>query len=375
VCIAYASTFDALTTEDAPAAAVEHAGRRLAVAVCVAIVASVVAAWLARRIARLVGVSTRGRRVFAVALASGALVVLVGALAVAGGPFAAFDKVQDRFNAETVGTVDLNDRLFTISGNGRSEQIRVAWHAGRDRPLFGWGSGTYEYIWYERRPDTFVVRDAHSLYIETFAELGLIGLALLVTALLVLVVGAVRVRRMRFAAAAFGMFAAWAAAVVIDWHWEMVGVTITALLAGAVGLVSSERGTRVRLRGPARPVLIAACLVLSVCAVWSLVGNQALFAGREALARKDWSEARTDARRSRALLFWSAEPDVVLGDAEAGLGDRQGALQAYRDAVATDPHNWVAWLRVAQVARGGERVNAYRRVRQLNPREEGLPGA
>jgi tetratricopeptide (TPR) repeat protein len=125
----------------------------------------------------------------------------------------------------------------------------------------------------------------------------------------------------------------------------------------------------------ARVLLVAVCVALSVCAVWSLVGNQALFAGQEALTRKDWSAARQHARRAQSLLFWSAEPELVLGDAEAGLGNRQAALQAYRDAVSTDPQSWVAWLRVAQVARGSERAEAYRRVRQLNPREEGLPGA
>jgi hypothetical protein len=115
-------------------------------------------------------------------------------------------------------------------------------------------------------------------------------------------------------------------------------------------------------------------VLLSVSAVWSLVGNQALFAARDAVAREDWSAADRDGRRARALLFWSFEPDVVLGDAAAGSGDREGALHAYRDAVAADPNNWATWLRLAQVARGSERAAAYDRVRELNPREQGLPG-
>jgi hypothetical protein len=121
-------------------------------------------------------------------------------------------------------------------------------------------------------------------------------------------------------------------------------------------------------------MLASGGVLLSVLAVWSLVGNQALFAGREALARKDWVAAREHARRAQTLLFWSAEPAVVLGDADAGLGERGGALGAYREAVATDPQSWVAWLRLAQVARGPERAAAYRTVRELNPLEEGLPG-
>jgi hypothetical protein len=60
--------------------------------------------------------------------------------------------------------------------------------------------------------------------------------------------------------------------------------------------------------------------------------------------------------------------------AAAGLGDRAEALGNYRDAVDADPRSWVAWLHVAQVARGAERTAAYWWVRELNPREEGLPG-
>jgi O-antigen ligase len=372
-CIAYASTFEALTTESAPARAAEQAGHRVLVLGCVAIVASALAAWGSRWVAKRFDVSARGRRRFAVALATLAVAVVAGALVAAGGPAAAADTLRQRFD-EHVATADLNNRLFSVAGNGRSPQYHVAWRAGLDHPILGNGSGTFEYLWYEHRTTLLIVRDGHSLYLETFAELGIVGLALLVTALVVLAVGAIRARRMRFGAAAFGAFVAWSAAAAVDWHWEMVGVTLTALLAGAVGVVTAERRAPSRLRAPARPVLIVACVVLSVCAVWSLVGNQALFAGRDALGREDWVEAREHARRAQNLLFWSAEPALVLGDAAAGLGDRHEALRDYRDAVATDPHSWVAWLRVAQLARGPERAKAYRRVRQLNPREEGLPG-
>ena len=226
----------------------------------------------------------------------------------------------------------------------------------------------------EARPNLLVVRDGHSLYMETFAELGLVGVVLLGGALLVLVFGGVRARRQRFVASGLGALFAWAAASAFDWHWEMVGLTLTALLVGSAGLVASERRSLPMLGGSARVAVATLTSVLSVLAVWSLVGNQALFAGREALTRKEWTDARDDARRAQALLFWSHEPDIVLGDAAAGLGDRERALESYRSAVATDPRNWVAWLRLAQVARGAERNAAYNRVRQLNPLEEGLPG-
>ena len=219
-----------------------------------------------------------------------------------------------------------------------------------------------------------IVRDAHSLYLETFAELGFVGLLLLVGALVAPVLAAIRARRQRLAAAGLGALAAWCAASAFDWHWEMVGVTITALLAAATGLVAAEHGPRRVLGRRARAAAIAAGLALSVFAIWSLVGNQALFAGRDALARRDWASAREHGRRAEGLLVWSAEPEIVLGDAAAGLGDRQAALRSYRKATTIDPRSWVAWLRLAQVARGPERAAAYRAVHELNPLEEGLPG-
>jgi tetratricopeptide (TPR) repeat protein len=375
VCIAYGSTLDALTTEDAPTALAAQQGHRLAALVGASIGLTVIMAWGARAASRKTDVTARGRRWFALGLAAVAFASVVGGLASLGGPVSAVDDLKARFNAEpSTGAADLNERLFSVSGNGRSEQLRVAWSAGRERPLIGHGAGTFEYIWYRERPDLLVVRDAHSLYVETFAELGLIGVALLLGALCTLAAGAIRARRQRFVAVGLGVFAAWAAAASVDWHWEVVGVTMTALLAASAGLVASERRSTLHIRAPLRAVLVSAGCLLSLAAVWSLVGNQALFAGRDALARKDWATADDDARRAQALLFWSAEPKLVLGDAAAGLGDRDGALQAYREAVATDPESWVAWLRRAQVARGAERAEAYRRVQELNPREEGLPG-
>jgi hypothetical protein len=250
----------------------------------------------------------------------------------------------------------------------------VAWDAGVDHPVAGTGAGTFEFIWYEQRPSGLIVRDAHSLYVEMFHELGVAGLALLVAALSLPIVAVIRSRRSRFVATAFGAYVAWLASSALDWHWEMVGLTTTALLVGSVGLVSAERRSRGPLHDGSRLALVGMTGTLSVFAVWSLVGNQALFAGREAVARKDWAEAHDHARRARALLGWSHEPSIVLGDAEAGLGDREGALDAYREAVETNPRSWAAWLRLAQVARGPERVAAYDRVHQLNPREEDLPG-
>jgi O-antigen ligase len=372
--VAFASRQDALTNENSPPAAAARDGHRLAWVVAALVIASAALAWLTHRVSDAVPADARKRRLVDIGLAGGVVILLVIALVAVGGPGATASKLRDRFDAAPVNGSDLNDRLFSVSGNGRSQAIRVAWDMAAGHEIGGTGAGTYEYIWYERRPSELVVRDAHSLYLETLGELGIVGLLLLSAVLIVPLLGAVRGRRSRFAAPAAGAYLAWVAAATLDWHWEMVGVTTSALLAGSVGLLVAERGRRDTLAPSVRGGLIAATVLLSVAATWSLVGNQALFAGREAVAREDWAAAREDGRRARALLFWSAEPDLVLGDAAAGLGDRAEALRNYRAAVDADPRSWVAWLHVAQVARGAERSAAYRRVRELNPRETGLPG-
>ena len=114
--------------------------------------------------------------------------------------------------------------------------------------------------------------------------------------------------------------------------WEMVGLTSTALLVGSACLLWAERVSRGGLLAGTRLALVGLTGVASVFAVWSLVGNQALFAGLDAVGRENWREARDDGRRASALLVWSHEPDFVLGDAAAGLGDRESAAQFSADS-------------------------------------------
>jgi len=372
--LALASRQPALTNENSPVEAAAREGHRLASILVGLVIASAALGWAAYRIAEAVPADRRRRRLVDVALVIVAVsAVAIGFVAVGGRD--AFGDLRERFEAApTYSGSDLNGRLFEVSGNGRGETIAVTWDMVSEHPVAGMGAGSFEYVWYERRPSQQVVRDAHSLYAEALGEIGIVGVLLLGGVLAVPLLGAVRGRRSRFTASATGAYLAWLAAAALDWHWEMVGVTMTAFLVGSVALLTPERGRENALSSAARGVLIVAAVVLSVGATWSLVGNQALFAGREAVAREDWAAAREDGRRARALLFWSAEPDLVLGDAAAGLGDRAEALRNYRAAVDADPRSWVAWLHVAQVARGAERSAAYRRVRELNPRETGLPG-
>ena len=71
-----------------------------------------------------------------------------------------------------------------LAGLGdRAQYWRVAWRAFERHPLLGSGAGTFDEQWLRYRGSGVSVRDAHSLYLETLSELGVVGLLLLVALL------------------------------------------------------------------------------------------------------------------------------------------------------------------------------------------------
>src|SRR5919106_3205059 len=127
-CVAVASQSEALTTEDSPRVDAVAEGHRLALFVAGFVLASAVLALAARWLAVHVPVPRWVGRVANVGFAAlGVLAVVVG-LVLVGGPGTALSEVEKRFDAPvTVEGANLNDRLFSASGNGRAESVGVAW--------------------------------------------------------------------------------------------------------------------------------------------------------------------------------------------------------------------------------------------------------
>jgi hypothetical protein len=129
------------------------------------------------------------------------------------------------------------NQRFASLGSNRYGYWRVAIDTGVDHPLAGVGASGFRNQWLKRRKVDENVRDAHSLELETFAELGLVGVAILAT-LLAATGLAVRAALETDAALAAGPAAAltaWAFHSAIDWDWEMPALTLLAVvLAGAL---------------------------------------------------------------------------------------------------------------------------------------------
>jgi O-antigen ligase len=123
------------------------------------------------------------------------------------------------------------------SGSHRYTYWRVALQAFADDPAIGLGAGGFQTAWLERRDIDESVRDAHSLPLETAAELGLLGLLLLALSAGGVVAAIRRLGRSdpALAAGPTAALAVWAAHASIDWDWEMPAVTlVAAVLAGVL---------------------------------------------------------------------------------------------------------------------------------------------
>jgi O-antigen ligase len=147
-------------------------------------------------------------------------------------------------------TVEQTEQIETGAGRvttlktQRGEYWRIALGSFADHPVAGVGTGGFHVeLWRERDDDQFAY-DAHSLYLETLAELGLVG-ALLLLAFGFSLAGGLA-RRARAApgdpllAAAGGVLAAYAVHAGLDWDWEVPAVTLVALLLAAAAIQRPE---------------------------------------------------------------------------------------------------------------------------------------
>ncbi|MGI8413701.1 MAG: O-antigen ligase family protein, partial [Solirubrobacteraceae bacterium] len=134
-------------------------------------------------------------------LAATVVTALLIAAAAAGPGLANQAWHQFRHSAPSAGT-NPTARLTNLGG-GRYDLWSVALKAFDQRPFGGTGAGTFEFWWNRHQPVPEFVRDAHSLWIQNMAELGLPGLLLIVVfAGTALALGLTTLRRSRRARSA-----------------------------------------------------------------------------------------------------------------------------------------------------------------------------
>src|SRR6266540_6365994 len=268
----------ALTPVGHPLPQAAHAGHRLVLALAVlAVLQAGVVAGLALLERRLT-ISRDLRRAYIGALATLTLAVLAFGLVRIGNPVSFVSRATDAFRSDAgAGGGSLNGRLVNLSSDYRVHYWSAAWHEVREHPVLGAGGNEYRRYWLRHRPNDFGVLNALNLYLETLADLGPLGLALLLIALGIPLVAGARSRGAPLVPVAAGAYVAFLAHAAIDWDWQLPVVVLAALACASALVLAARRGESLRpLRTRLRVVTLAAAIPLAAFVFVAQLGNNAL---------------------------------------------------------------------------------------------------
>ena len=363
----------------------EHAdaGARVAAVLVVTMAGSALAAWLAAWLLR--GAGGAARRHAGRALAGLALVAAAALLVAVARDAGSVERQWDAFRTYAPGTRprdgSIVDRLAVAGGSGRWQQWEIAAGQFADAPIAGTGAGDFAAQWDRHRTIDQEVRNAHSLYLETLAESGLLGAALILASLGAGGLAVVRLRRAGDEGTA-GVAAVAAAGVAVvvahaagDWDWQIPAATLPAVvLGGALLKAAALAGGTARRPGTAGTVAgVAVALVAAAAFLGPAAAAARVDGAREDAAAGRLGAALDDARDAAALDPRNADARLLEAQVLTDLGRPAEADGAYADAIRRAPRRWdvpADWA--AALIRRGDDVSAralLRRAAALNPRE------
>jgi hypothetical protein len=359
-------------------------GNRGAVLVAAALVGAMVVGFVGAWMTQVLGVDRRRLPAGMARTITIACSVAAVALAAVVGP----RLIRDGWHSFTrpvkvVVSVDPSARLLNLSGT-RYVVWKSAIAAFDAHPLDGSGAGTFEF-WFNRHSggDSQFIRDAHNLWLENMAELGLPGLVLMLVFAGSAIGVAVVVRRKARRSSSAGLSTAFLGAFVVflfhasvDWMWESTAITVLAIAGIAVlgaRLSERERG----IPWPLRATLVALCVGAGALQLPGLLSTTAIRNSQAAERQRNgnlalsWANAAVDAEPWSASAY--EQRGLVLEAAH-----RYGAAAAdLRRAIANEPTNYVHWLNLSRVeterSRIGPALVDYARAQQLRPGSIAFP--
>jgi len=274
----------------------------------------------------------------------GLTTLVVAALAIAvvrsGGPV---DFVRDRWhefsNPVSAQVPNAPGRIASVSSSNRWRWWTEAWDAFVDHPLRGTGAGTFGLTDRLERDTSLAVTEPHSAPLQDLTETGLVGFALISTALVAAALAIWR-RERSGALTALGLAAALCVVhSLVDIDWDYVAVqgpfflTVGALVSGPP---RPAVGRRQLLRSAVLAVAALAALY-SLASPW--LADRRIDKAYDALVRGDRGTARDEARAAQALNPLAVQPLWVWALTERG----EQALELYRRARDLEPKNPETW--------------------------------
>lgn len=290
--------------------------------------------------------------------------------------------------------LDGTGHLLSDSSSGRWQYWSTAFHALEEQPLRGIGAGDYPSFWDKNGALPAPILNAHSLPLETLAELGLVGgLLLLVVAVAPLLAC---LRRLRSAgspqaslamAVALAAYAALAVQALVDWIWQVpavfaIAIAIGAVMAGPAGeeaeeVVEDGRGggrepAPATVGGRWLRIAAAGAAVIAIAA-----GGVQLFAQTKidsataALDSGDPALARSEAQAAASIEPFSSVPRLEEALGFRAVGRYDEAKVAIDEAITRAPEDWTLRLVSVWIDRArGRQAAANEQMEQmlhLNP--------
>jgi hypothetical protein len=330
--------------------------------------------------------ASRNPRVLRGIALGAALIAIAVAIAVGGRAWHQFSSNEVRPPSSP------QEHLTQFYGSGRGEFWRVGVDAFEEKPLLGHGAGTYPISWHLLRHNSVSNLDAHSLYLQGFAELGVLG-GLLVLAMvgILLWTGVAAWRaaqgpRRDLYAALLGASFAFAICSAIDWFWKIAAMGAIFFLATGV-LVAARcaqvAGARVAGNGhqPQRRYRLAiGGLVVAWIAAVALVGpllvSREIDASNSAVAEGNLASAVSDAKAARSIEPWATSPYKQLGLLAELEGNYPSAIEWLNKGIEREEESWLLYFLRARVEhKAGENRAAradQRKAQRLNPEEKCL---
>jgi O-antigen ligase len=331
---------------------------------------------------------SRDRRILRGVAIVGALVAIGAAIAVGGRAWDQFSKPDQQFPGNPA------EHFSQINGANRHEFWRVAVDSWEEEPLLGTGAGTYQFSWDKLRHISVPVLDAHSLYLEAFSELGVVGGLLvlgLVGALLWTGFAAWRAaggRQRELNALLFAACLAFAVGAAIDWFWEIAAAgAIFFLAAGALVAARCVQIAQARAQGNGSGLgerrrfgLTVGGLALAWIVALALIGpllvDRELDTSNAAAADGNLPSAVDHAETARSIEPWAATPYVQLSLLAESQGEYELAAERMDQAIDREEGNWqLYYLRAKIEHQGGDEATAradLREAKRLNPEEKCL---
>ncbi len=254
--------------------------------------------------------------------------------------------------------------LISARGNGRAQFWEAALDAFGSSPVEGIGAGNYELYWNAHPEAPLWLVNAHSLYLESLAELGIAGLLCVLGFFAAAVVAAVR--RVGSSpggevAVALAVLTAAALSAGLEWTWQLPAAFAPVMIAAGLltGAATSAPATQLPRRaygGLARVARGAGAIAIAWLAVWTagvaLLTDLKLDSSRSAASRGDLAAAADDARDAANVQPWSAEPRLQLALVEELEGNLPVARIATLEAIQRSPTDWRPWVLLSRIDRG-----------------------